>query len=136
MTTTATLADAYRELAAARGRVNRAKNELADAEAALADAEDAYAAAKAAPKAPALRINAANVGRVLTLGFHSPYNPFEQDAKLLKLEGEGDDARATFKDEDGMEWEAYRYNGRWAYGSSANRLQVLGVLNDSDVKEG
>lgn len=81
----------------------------------------------AAAAAPAKRISAANVGRVLHLAFHSPHAPTDEDHTLVKLEGKGDDARATFRDVSGMEWQAYRFNGRWAYGSSANRLQVLEV---------
>lgn len=74
----------------------------------------------------AKRISKKNEGQLFHLGFASPYNPLDiEDVLLVKVEGTGDDARATFKDEEIGEWEAYRYKGRWAYGSSAERLIVI-----------
>lgn len=87
-----------------------------------------YTAAKATPPAakPAQkRISAKYVGEKLNLAFHGTYDRTVDEHTLIKLEGEGDDARATFRDVSGMEWEAYRYNGRWAYGSGAHRLTVV-----------
>lgn len=74
---------------------------------------------------PAKRISAKYVGETLTLAFYGPYDRTTEEHTLVKFEGAGDDARATFRDVSGMEWEAYRFKGRWAYGSSANRLTVV-----------
>lgn len=56
----------------------------------------------------------------------------EERAVFLKMTGEGDDRRATFlqfrNDGSYYEWDAYRYSGRWAYGSSADVLRLLEVL--------
>jgi hypothetical protein len=98
-------------------------------EASLANLKTAieYTAAKPAkPARPAQkRISAKYVGEKLNLAFHGTYDRTVDENTLIKLEGEGDDARATFRDASGMEWEAYRYNGRWAYGSGAHRLTVV-----------
>jgi hypothetical protein len=57
----------------------------------------------------------------------------EEDAVFVQIVGEGNDRRATFRSsypnpEDGTyEWDAYRYNRRWAYGSSAEPLRLLEV---------
>lgn len=43
----------------------------------------------------------------------------------------GDDRRARFVQiagDQSYEWDAYRYNGGWAYGSSAQRLSLVEVL--------
>lgn len=48
---------------------------------------------------------------------------YTDDCIFEGITGSGDDRRAIFGD-----WEAYRYNGGWAYGSSAERLRVLEVL--------
>lgn len=56
--------------------------------------------------------------------------PEHEDATFVKIEGEGDDRRMTLR-QDGMgEWEAYRYNGRWAYGSSAETLRLIEAHED------
>jgi len=34
--------------------------------------------------------------------------------------------RASFRDHDGMEWDAYMYEGRFCVGSSADELKVYG----------
>lgn len=53
-------------------------------------------------------------------------------AVFLGITGTGDDRRARFLqlnvDGEPYEWEAYRYNGRWAYGTSADRLTLYAVL--------
>jgi hypothetical protein len=50
-------------------------------------------------------------------------------ATFLDLTGTGDDRRARFesRDQDGRlyEWEAYIFEGDWAYGTSAERLMLL-----------
>jgi len=76
----------------------------------------------------AKRISTKNVGEIFELHFHGGMNQDRWDFyRLIKVEGKGDDARATFQDlepNETFEWEAYRFNGHWAYGSSANRLSV------------
>jgi len=59
---------------------------------------------------------------------------YEEDAVFVKLEGSGNERRATFRTTDTSwsgeytyEWRAYRFNGRWAYGSSAETLRLLEV---------
>lgn len=67
---------------------------------------------------------------------------YEQRALFVGIVGEGDARRARFvsnshgagngnvlrEDATGYyEWEAYRYNGGWAFGTSAERLRVLEV---------
>lgn len=52
-------------------------------------------------------------------------------AFFLGVEGEGDERVARFRQIDtatleSYEWEAYRFEGRWAFGSGANRLSCLG----------
>ena len=73
----------------------------------------------------AKRISPKNIGHMFELRFHGTH-PSEDRwdfYTLIKFEGEGEDARATFKDEH-IEWEAYRFAGHWAYGSSGDRLSV------------
>jgi hypothetical protein len=41
--------------------------------------------------------------------------------------GDAEQEEATFL---GIEWEAYRYNGRWAYGSSAESLRLVRIIQD------
>lgn len=53
----------------------------------------------------------ANIWQSTFLGFSLPS---DSDSK--------DDTLAKFRDADGMEWEAYKHNGRWVCGSSADRL--------------
>ena len=56
---------------------------------------------------------------------------FTEPAVFLGIEGEGDDRRAKFAQptehtESGYyTWDAYRYNGKWAYGTSAERLSLV-----------
>jgi hypothetical protein len=54
---------------------------------------------------------------------------FEEDAVFIRITGEGDERRATFRTQvvKPYEWEAYRFNGRWAYGSSAETLRLVAV---------
>lgn len=50
-------------------------------------------------------------------------------AEFIGITGSGTERRATFKSwrADGIEyvWDAYRYQGRWVCGSSADRLSVI-----------
>lgn len=79
------------------------------------------------------RIDSLHPGSIVALKFHArSYNgPREESSFFVKITGEGNDRRATFmsKDYDGSlyEWEAYRHNGHWAYGSGGDRLSVLDV---------
>jgi len=67
--------------------------------------------------------------------FQGKDSAYEEDAVFVGVTGEGNDRRATFRSLDQRtyedrveyEWDAYRYNGRWAYGSSAETLRLLAV---------
>ena len=81
----------------------------------------------------ARRIDSLGVGEKVVLDFTgSMGNTGYRETMIFKgITGEGEKRRATFADqytED--EWEAYRYNKHWAYGSSADRLRVVEVLHD------
>ena len=71
----------------------------------------------------AKKINDLNVGESVLLHFAGSKrfgnDPYDAEYTFLGFEGEGDDRRAMF---DGME--AYKFNGRWAYGSSAEKLSI------------
>lgn len=81
------------------------------------------------------RIDKLEPGQQVTLRFHGPYAANDETVTFLGIEGTGDDRRARFftrgtpltksDPDDGYEWEAYRYNGTWAYGSSADRLSIV-----------
>lgn len=78
----------------------------------------------------AKRISKKNVGQkfhlLCDMNTRNTGQPIElEDVLLVKVEGEGDDQRATFLDNEIGEWEAYRWNGRWAYGSSCEPLRVI-----------
>lgn len=51
-----------------------------------------------------------------------------EDAVFEGITDTGDDRRATFSQDGGIEWDAYRYQGRWAYGSSAESLRLVEIL--------
>ena len=55
-----------------------------------------------------------------------------EEATFLALIGEGDERRARFIQHDDAvglyEWEAYRFRGRWAYGTSADTLRLVEIL--------
>lgn len=71
-------------------------------------------------------------GSLLKLGLHSNSHGVMEEVVLFNgIIGEGDDRRAKFTDGNGLQWDAYRYSNRWAWGSSANRVQVLGVIYDA-----
>ena len=86
------------------------------------------------------RIDSLTPGTPVRLKFCAEYSgkdgAYEEDAVFVKLEGEGDDRLATFLTPDretwsgtfaAYEWQAYRYKGRWAYGSSAETLRLVEV---------
>lgn len=82
----------------------------------------------------ARRIDSLVTGDKVVLEFTgSMGNSGYTDTVVFKgIEGEGDKRRATFADvyDASSEWQAYRYNGYWAYGSSADRLRLLEVITD------
>lgn len=69
------------------------------------------------------------VGKILTLDFGNHID----DAVFIGITGEGDHRKAHLvsatKGGALMPWEAYRFNGRWAFGSSAERVSIIGVRN-------
>lgn len=118
-----------RRVANINAQIERLEGDRAVAEQQLAAARDLRPVAKP-------RIDTIPAGSRVRLLFTGSFNrnPFEEEHTFLGIEGEGDSRRARFhRDEDGQykayDWEAYRYNGGWAYGSSAERLQLLAVLS-------
>jgi hypothetical protein len=66
---------------------------------------------------------------VLQFGREFQFGDAEQEeATFLGIEGTGDDRRAKFRQD--FDWEAYRYNGRWAYGTSAESLRLVRIIQD------
>lgn len=70
-------------------------------------------------------------GDKVTLIFHGSRSlgnePYTDDVELLGFAGEGATQRAQFGNPDypGQdEWEAYKFNGRWCYGASAEKVTV------------
>ena len=77
-----------------------------------------------------LNISALKNPTLITLKFHGSKRlgnePYELDALFLEGVGTGEEARARFQfdgDPDTI-FEAYKYNGHWAYGTSAERLSA------------
>jgi hypothetical protein len=79
----------------------------------------------------AKRISPANVGKTFLLRFNKTRSmnggrdPMEMENVLVKVDVVDGEARATFRDNEIGEWEAYRFKGRWSYGSSAEPLTVV-----------
>jgi len=79
----------------------------------------------------AKRITSLAVGEEIRLRFNGKASlgneTYELDATFLGLEGTGDESRASFALDGDAEsaFEAYRYQGYWAYGTSAERLQLV-----------
>lgn len=72
------------------------------------------------------RIDSLTPGTRITLWFEGTWgNASEEDAVFVRIEGEGETREAVF--DQGFEWNAYRYNGHWAYGSGANRLRLVSI---------
>lgn len=87
------------------------------------------------------RLDTLERGSFVLLDFNGQY---EERAMFVGIVGEGDDRHARFVTIDTLEprprvsgghyykgyyeWEAYRYNGRWAFGTSAEPLRLLEVL--------
>jgi hypothetical protein len=87
----------------------------------------------------ALRIDNLIPGSLVNLVFHPGIGSFTkkedvtpEEAFFIKIEGAGDDRRATFVQLDYMNqpytWQAYRYKGRWAYGTGADKLSLDSVV--------
>lgn len=58
-------------------------------------------------------------------------------AVFIGVKGEGDDRRATFVQGEGdslFSWEAYRFQNRWCYGSSAGSLSVAEVVDEFSLR--
>lgn len=84
-----------------------------------------------------IRIDKLEPGQIVTLAFHKGASTTmekggrvdEEDAVFLGIDGEGDDRTARFVSAStrwGMHyWRAYRFQGRWVFGSSAERLSVV-----------
>lgn len=76
------------------------------------------------------RIAPGSTLEITTFYRNAPHDP--ERVVFLGIEGSGDDRRAKFMqtgpDGKPFTWDAYRYGGRWAYGSSADRLRVDAVL--------
>lgn len=85
------------------------------------------------------RLDKITPGSVVTLQFHegAGQDSYEDTVLFLGVEGSGNERRAKFMSQTGgtatYTWEAYRYNGRWAYGTSADRLSVICV--DKSLRE-
>lgn len=79
----------------------------------------------------ATRIDQLSPGQEVKLKFHGTKsfgNPaYEEVHTFLGMEGEGNDREAIFSD-GYIQWHAYRFEGRWAYGSSAEKLSLVEVL--------
>ena len=83
----------------------------------------------------AIRLDKLAEGTGVMLNFHVGKRIVEtSEARFVRMEGEGEDRHAVFrsrgrKGKNGWyEWEAYRYKGRWAYGSSADLITVHSIL--------
>lgn len=68
-------------------------------------------------------------GAKVVLDFAGKYT---EEAEFVRLTGEGEDRTATFRSKshrDGSEydWDAYRVNNRWVFGSSAQRLSLVAI---------
>lgn len=77
-----------------------------------------------------MRIDSLTPGSFVTLRFNGATDHTEQ-ATFVRVKGEKQDRRAVFYSvgrNGGYEWEAYRFNGGWAYGSSAERLSLVNVV--------
>jgi hypothetical protein len=60
--------------------------------------------------------------------------PYTETARFNGVIGRGEDRRAVFESRDGdrtYTWNAYRFEGEWAYGSSAEPLRLVRVLDEA-----
>lgn len=75
-----------------------------------------------------MRIDSLKPGSTVLMDF----NGKDETAIFVGIDGEGDERHAkfmqAFKEGDALySWDAYRYNGRWAFGTSAEPLRLLSV---------
>jgi hypothetical protein len=79
------------------------------------------------------RIDKLAPGTGVVLSFAGKYT---ESALFVGITGTGDQREADFVSINNSgrvyEWSAYRYNGSWAYGSSAERLSLV-FVNDTDL---
>lgn len=78
-----------------------------------------------------MRIDKLTPNSKITLNFYAGSSvAFTEDVTFLRIEGEGAEREAVFhsvpagKPADAYTWRAYRFQGRWAYGTSADRLSL------------
>lgn len=72
-------------------------------------------------------------GREVNLRFYGSPDignlPYDESAVFLGITGSGEERRARFEtvgeDDRLIEWEAYRFEGDWAYGTSAQLLRAI-----------
>lgn len=80
----------------------------------------------------ARRIDSLTAGDTVRLQFDGSMGneTYTETMIFVGIKGEGEKRRAIFTDEyqHDAEWEAYRYNGHWAYGTGADRLRLLEVI--------
>jgi len=67
-------------------------------------------------------------GEACVLKFQTSNGAFTEDVKFVSLSEDGQSAIFRSHDDDNApayDWEAYRFQGRWCYGSSAQRLSLV-----------
>lgn len=61
------------------------------------------------------------------------HKPYTEEANFRGVIGKAEDRRAVFESVDGdgstYKWNAYRFEGDWAYGTSAERLQFVRAID-------
>jgi hypothetical protein len=76
-----------------------------------------------------MKIDNLKPGSIITLKFHGSYGneSYTEEVLFVGIDGEGDGRIAVFRSASNVAytWQAYRYRGRWAYGTSADRLTVV-----------
>jgi hypothetical protein len=79
-----------------------------------------------------VRIDNLKPGALVLLRFD--YGDEPERAVFCGVIGSGEERRARFAQasDDGLlyDWEAYRFGGRWCYGSSAGRLSVVEIVSE------
>jgi hypothetical protein len=73
-------------------------------------------------------------GQAVVLRFYGSVNgPYTEPARFLGIIGKGENRRAVFEsvDETGSEypWNAYRFENDWAFGTGADRLELVRVFD-------
>jgi hypothetical protein len=101
---------------------------IEDAQRKLAELDAERATLEATVPVAKPRLDTLPAGTRVTLALHGWAGSVEYMTQtFVGITGAGDERRATFNDEMTGDWDAYRYEGGWAYGSSAQRLQLLEV---------